>query len=155
MSTTFDIIIVGGGTAGLALAARLTEDPNIQVLVIEAGEDLTTDPRVNMPAMSQSLLNTSSNWDLRTIPQVRPMCDRYCADFDAQFCRNGLVVGNSMSTAVACSADLVQSIPFSSCLLQKLMSMRGPISEIPAGSGRVSPSPWPRRTHWQTLRGAL
>ncbi|KAI1447076.1 GMC oxidoreductase [Annulohypoxylon stygium] len=69
MSTTFDIIIVGGGTAGLALAARLTEDPNIQVLVIEAGEDLTTDPRVNMPAMSQSLLNTSSNWDLRTIPQ--------------------------------------------------------------------------------------
>ena len=33
----FDYLIAGGGTAGLALAARLTEDPHIIVGVIEAG----------------------------------------------------------------------------------------------------------------------
>ena len=36
-ATAFDYVIVGGGTAGLALAARLTENPEITVGVIEAG----------------------------------------------------------------------------------------------------------------------
>lgn len=34
----FDYVIVGGGTAGLVLAARLTEDSTVQVVVLEAGE---------------------------------------------------------------------------------------------------------------------
>ncbi|KAK0745015.1 hypothetical protein B0T21DRAFT_326033 [Apiosordaria backusii] len=37
ISATFDYVIVGGGTAGLALANRLSEDPNISVAVVEAG----------------------------------------------------------------------------------------------------------------------
>ncbi|KAI3323715.1 GMC oxidoreductase [Xylariaceae sp. AK1471] len=69
MSVVFDFIVVGGGTAGLALASRLSENSKIQVLVIEAGEDLTADPRVTLPAMSQSLLNTPSDWNLQTAPQ--------------------------------------------------------------------------------------
>ncbi|KAI0118653.1 GMC oxidoreductase [Nemania sp. FL0031] len=69
MASTFDFVIVGGGTAGLVLAARLSEDPKIQVLVIEAGKDLTSDPRVDMPAMCQSLHDTDSNWRLQTVPQ--------------------------------------------------------------------------------------
>lgn len=37
-SKVFDYVIIGGGTAGLTIAARLTEDPAIQVAVLEAGE---------------------------------------------------------------------------------------------------------------------
>ncbi|KAI1173698.1 GMC oxidoreductase [Nemania sp. FL0916] len=69
MASTFDFVIVGGGTAGLVLAARLSQVPSVQVLVIEAGQDLTADPRVNMPAMSQSLHGTPANWRLQTAPQ--------------------------------------------------------------------------------------
>jgi len=36
---TFEFIIVGGGTAGLTIAARLTENPMFNVLVLEAGEN--------------------------------------------------------------------------------------------------------------------
>ncbi|PWY69652.1 glucose-methanol-choline oxidoreductase-like protein [Aspergillus sclerotioniger CBS 115572] len=65
-----DIIIIGGGTAGLALAARLTENPNLQVLVLEAGQDQTDDPRVQTPALWPGLVATDSDWKFMTAPQV-------------------------------------------------------------------------------------
>lgn len=40
---SYDYIIVGGGTAGLTLASRLSENPNLQIAVIEAGGYAETD----------------------------------------------------------------------------------------------------------------
>lgn len=55
---SFDFVVVGGRLTGIVLASRLTEDHNVQVLVIEAGKDLTMDPRVNTPSMSSALVQT-------------------------------------------------------------------------------------------------
>ncbi|KFA68947.1 hypothetical protein S40285_10304, partial [Stachybotrys chlorohalonatus IBT 40285] len=42
----FDYVIVGAGTSGLVLANRLTEDPSVKVVVIEAGHDERDNPLV-------------------------------------------------------------------------------------------------------------
>lgn len=69
-SKEYDFIIVGGGTSGLVLANRLTENEDISVLVIEAGYDARDDIRVKTPAMFQALQGTEMSWPFETVPQV-------------------------------------------------------------------------------------
>ncbi|MEQ8479776.1 MAG: GMC family oxidoreductase [Hoeflea sp.] len=64
-----DILIIGGGSAGSLLAARLSEDPERQVLMIEAGDE-ATDPDIWNPAAWPALQGRSYDWDYRTEPQA-------------------------------------------------------------------------------------
>ncbi|EGC43458.1 glucose-methanol-choline oxidoreductase [Histoplasma capsulatum var. duboisii H88] len=68
--TAADYVIVGGGTAGLVLAARLSEDPGTSVVVLEAGTNHLEDPRVNIPALWTTLFGTDADWAFATVPQV-------------------------------------------------------------------------------------
>ena len=67
---TADYVIVGGGTSGLVLASRLSENPNISVIVLEAGENHLDDPRVNIPAFWTSLIGTELDWQFESLSQV-------------------------------------------------------------------------------------
>ncbi|KAI1772240.1 putative GMC oxidoreductase [Hypoxylon cercidicola] len=68
-SPTYDFVIVGGGTAGLVVASRLSEDPSQRILVIEAGSDSTDDPRVKTPALYPALMGSEADWNFHTQPQ--------------------------------------------------------------------------------------
>ncbi len=63
-------MIVGGGTSGLVVANRLSEDPDLQILVVEAGADHTNDPRVKIPALYNALKATEADWKFTTETQV-------------------------------------------------------------------------------------
>ncbi|HEX6952951.1 MAG TPA: choline dehydrogenase [Gaiellaceae bacterium] len=68
---TWDYVIVGGGSAGSALGARLTEDASTRVLVLEAGRpDHIWDPFIHMPAaLSFPIGNPRYDWMYRSEPE--------------------------------------------------------------------------------------
>jgi choline dehydrogenase-like flavoprotein len=65
----FDYVIVGAGTAGCVLAARLSEDPAVTVCLIEAGPR-DTHPFIQVPALVGAAIGTKAiNWGFMTEPQ--------------------------------------------------------------------------------------
>jgi choline dehydrogenase len=66
---SYDYVIAGAGSAGCVLAARLSEDPNVTVALLEAGEEDSA-PEISMPLGFPMLFKTSYDWDFYTEPQV-------------------------------------------------------------------------------------
>lgn len=66
---TFDFLVVGGGTAGLAVACRLAEDPSLTVGVIEAGHTAVGEDEVDIPAFYGRSLGGVHDWRFETTPQ--------------------------------------------------------------------------------------
>src|ERR671917_1466689 len=62
----YDYVIVGAGSAGCVLANRLSEDPDVSVLLLEAGGPDTND-LVHLPAAFSALYRTTQDWDHSTI----------------------------------------------------------------------------------------
>lgn len=68
MTRTFDYVVIGGGSAGAVVAARLSEDPAVSVALIEAGPVDTAD-EIHIPAAFPGLFKSSLDWDLDTEPE--------------------------------------------------------------------------------------
>ena len=74
MNDVFDVVIVGAGSAGCALARRLTDDPSVNVALVEAGGN-PTHPFIAAPTEYFKLWGTEIDWNYESIPQ-RGTADR-------------------------------------------------------------------------------
>lgn len=68
MTTGYDYVIVGGGSAGCVLAARLSENPSARVCLIEAG-GRDSHPFIHMPVGFAKMTTGPLTWGLKTTPQ--------------------------------------------------------------------------------------
>ncbi|KAJ3035804.1 hypothetical protein HDV00_003384 [Rhizophlyctis rosea] len=69
-SDAYDFIFVGGGTAGLALASRLSHLlPSSSILVLEAGPDGRQDPQISIPGNRGRNIGSKYDWNLTTTEQ--------------------------------------------------------------------------------------
>jgi len=84
----FDYVIVGGGSAGCVVAARLAEDPGSRVLLLEAGPDASGIEEVRVPAAYSRLFRSQYDWNYVTLPQER-------ADTRPVYWPSGKVLGGS------------------------------------------------------------
>src|SRR4051812_43560675 len=90
----FDFLIIGSGTAGAVLAARLSEDPALHVGLLEAGGG-AEDPRIADPRAWPLLQGSAVDWGYQTQPQ------RYAANRVFDWPRGKVIGGSTAINAMA------------------------------------------------------
>jgi choline dehydrogenase len=88
----YDVIIIGGGSAGSVLASRLTEDPNRRVLLLEAG-GRDRHPFYHLPAGFAKMTKGIGSWGWHTVPQ------RYMKDMVIRYTQAKVIGGGSSINA--------------------------------------------------------
>ncbi|KAK2811191.1 hypothetical protein FQN50_002288 [Emmonsiellopsis sp. PD_5] len=68
---SFDFVVIGGGTCGLAVASRLSELKDISIAVIEAGNDERKNPNVTDPDLFTVAFGTHIDWGYKSIAQTQ------------------------------------------------------------------------------------
>jgi choline dehydrogenase-like flavoprotein len=89
VSSNYDYIIVGAGSAGCTLAARLSEDPSVRVLLLEAGGK-DSSLKIKIPAAFPQQFHTKLDWDFTTEPEPH-------VDGRSLFIPRGKALGGSSS----------------------------------------------------------
>ncbi|RPD62463.1 alcohol oxidase [Lentinus tigrinus ALCF2SS1-7] len=70
LERTYDVIIVGAGAGGGAAASRLSENPHVRVLLIEAGGSDFMNLNISVPGRASTLVRSQFDWNFTTVPQV-------------------------------------------------------------------------------------
>jgi hypothetical protein len=70
LSLRYDYVVVGGGTPGLEVANRLSEDYNVSVAVIEAGDIELYNPNITDMSMYVNAFGTAVDWQYESVPQT-------------------------------------------------------------------------------------
>ncbi|OTA64863.1 GMC oxidoreductase [Hypoxylon sp. EC38] len=71
LDAEYDYVVVGGGTSGLVVASRLTEDDEVRVLVLEAGANRLKDPKIAVQGLAAAtFFDPDYDWCITTEPQV-------------------------------------------------------------------------------------
>ncbi|MWV48529.1 choline oxidase [Rathayibacter sp. VKM Ac-2803] len=66
-----DVLVLGGGTAGIIVASRLSEDPSLSVGLVEAGPSDADEPRANSIRRWAEMLEGEYDLDYRSVPNAR------------------------------------------------------------------------------------
>ena len=95
---TYDFIIVGGGLTGSVIASRLAEkQPAAQILLIEAGPDVSNHPLTSAPLACFGLHGSELDWNYTTVPQ-KHLHNRECYNAAAKALGGGTAINYGMWT---------------------------------------------------------